>query len=109
MSDEDTASANDVEDKRLYRTTTFADRYAIFMTCKATMVNGHLKNVIQGELARLLGISRGTVSLQWTRMNYKLAPLLVNQDDECHPAIIQDNSKMLFGDDLSLRKKSKYK
>jgi hypothetical protein len=37
-------------------------------------------------------------------------PLLVNQDHECHPAIIiQNNSNMLFGDDLSLWKKSKYK
>jgi hypothetical protein len=78
MLDEDMASDNDVEDERLYRTTTFADRYAIFMTCKSTMVNGHLKNGIQGVLARLLRISRGTVSQQRTRMNYKLAPLLAS-------------------------------
>jgi hypothetical protein len=69
----------------------------------------HLKNGIQGELARLLGITRGTVSRQWTKMNNKLAPLLDNQDEECHPSIIQDNLKLLFGDELSLRKKSKYK
>jgi hypothetical protein len=108
-SDEDIDDEDVVEHDALYRATTFADRYAIFMTCKATMVEGRVKSGIQIKLAELLGISRVTVSRQWTSMNFKLAPLLVNQDEECHAAIIHENSHFLFGDGKSDRRKNKYK
>jgi hypothetical protein len=69
-SDEDTASDNDVEDPRGYRTTTFADRHVIFMTCRdlSIMLNGRIKNGIHSELGRQLGLTRVTVSRQWCTM-----------------------------------------
>lgn len=109
ISDSDTDTDNDVEDPRQYRTTVFADRYAIFYACRSTMVNGHLKIGIQKELAKQLGISRITVSRQWCRMKDKLAPLLSNQPEDEHGKIIQQNALFLFGDGKSLRKKGKYK
>jgi hypothetical protein len=108
-SDEDTDNGDPVEHERRYRTTTMADRYAIFMTCKSTMVNGRLKSGIQKELAELLGISSTTVSRQWSAMNLKLAPLLVNQDDAQLSTIIQQNLHILFSDGKSSRKQGKYK
>jgi hypothetical protein len=108
-SDEDTDHEDAVEREALYRTTTFADRYAIFMTCKATMVNGRVEKGIQKKLAGLLGLSRGTVSRQWTAMNNKLAPLLITQDGENLPSIIQANMQVVFGDGKSSRKKNKFK
>jgi hypothetical protein len=51
-SDEDTDNDNDGRHERRYRTTTFADRYAIFFACRSNMVDGLLKHGIQKNLAR---------------------------------------------------------
>jgi hypothetical protein len=107
-SDEASDNGDRDEHERRYRTTTMADRYAIFMTCKSTMVNGHIKSGIQKELAELLGLSSITVSRQWSSVNKKLAALLVNQDTDQLPTIIQENLHILFGDGKSSRKKGKY-
>jgi hypothetical protein len=62
MSDEDTDDGNVVGNDRKYRTTTFADRYAIFLAIKSTMVDSHMKSGIQ--MAKLMNLHRGTVSRQ---------------------------------------------
>jgi hypothetical protein len=109
MSDEDDSSGNDVDNEQRYQTTTFADRYCIYFASKCTMVNGHLKSGIQIELAALLGLSKSTVSRQWSAMNKRLAPLLNNHPEDTHLMIIQMNSHFLFGDGKSARKKGHYK
>jgi hypothetical protein len=43
ISDSDGSSDNDVEDPVAYRTTTFNDRYAIFMAVRSIMANGREK------------------------------------------------------------------
>jgi hypothetical protein len=60
------------------------DLRIIFYSCRAAMVNGVLRPGIQGELARQLGFEKKSISKQWSRMSKKLAPLLVNQDEEDH-------------------------
>jgi hypothetical protein len=67
-----------------------------------------MKPGVQKELARLLGVSRVTVSRQWTKVNSKLAPLLINHEEDRHREIMQENLHFLFGDGKSLRKKGKY-
>jgi hypothetical protein len=108
-SDEDSDNGDDVEDAAKYRTTTSVDRFAIFMTCRSTMVNGRVKKGIQIALANQLGISRVTVSRQWTAINTKLAPLLSNHADDTHQKIIRDNHDFLFGDAKSARRAGKHK
>jgi hypothetical protein len=112
MSDEDNDNGDVVEHIRKYRTTTFADRYAIFMAIKATMVNGHLKSGIQNNLAKIMNLHCGTLSRQWTSSSFKLAKLLGNQDEESGEpivTIIQRHAHFLFDDDISTRKKGQYK
>jgi hypothetical protein len=108
--DELDALIEDVEDGLNHRTTTDGDRQSIFFVCRSTMVNGHLKSGIQKELASQLGVSRMTVSRQWTAMNKKLAPLLINQPDaSTHAEIIREHAHILFGDGKASRRKGKYK
>jgi hypothetical protein len=76
------------------RDTTVEDRRIIFYSCRTAMVNGAVRPGIQEE---------------WTMMSRKLAPLLDNQDEEDHLAIIKDNAHILFGTGLSRRRKNKYK
>jgi hypothetical protein len=112
MSDEDTDDGNVVGNDRKYRTTTFADRYAIFLAIKSTMVDGHMKSGIQIDLAKLMNLHRGTVSRQWTAINIKLATLLDTDEPEEGEAlahIIGKHSLYLFSDMMSTRKKGKYK
>jgi hypothetical protein len=77
------------------------------------MVNGAIRPGIQAELANQLGFKKKTVSKIWTSIMYyrKLTLLLVNQDEEDHLAIIQDNAHILFGTAAghSTRWKAKYK
>jgi hypothetical protein len=108
--DEHDRLIEDEEDARNHRTTTYGDRQSIFFVCRSTMVNGHLKPGIQKELASQLGVSRITVSRQWTAMSLKLAPLLINQDDtSTHAEIIREHAHILFGDGKASRRKGKYK
>ena len=100
----------EVEDENNHRTTTYSDRQSIFFVMRSTMVNGHVKPGILKELADQLGVSRMTISRQWTSMNNKLAPLLINQDDaSTHAAIIREHGHILFGDGKASRRKGKYK
>jgi hypothetical protein len=107
--DELDALIEEVENEHSHRSTTCGERQSIFFTCRSTMVNGHLKAGIQKELAKQLGLSRMTISRQWTTMNLKLAPLLINQDEANHATIIRENAHVLFGDEKSKRRKGKFK
>jgi hypothetical protein len=84
------------------------ERHAIFLTIRATMVNGGVKKGIQSELACQLGFNRVSVSRQWGTMRDKLAPLLITEPIDMHAEIIRNNHAFLFGDGKSSRKKGKY-
>jgi hypothetical protein len=109
ISDSDSDNDGPVEDERRYRTTTMAERHAIFLTIRATMVNGRVKKGIQSELACQLGMNRVSVSRQWGTMRDKLAPLLITEPADMHAEIIRNNHAFLFGDGKASRKKGKYK
>jgi hypothetical protein len=47
-----------------YRQTTTADWQSIFVTCRSTMVDGHLKKGIFRDLSSQLGFERKTVARQ---------------------------------------------
>jgi hypothetical protein len=68
-----------------------------------------LKKGIQTELARLLSFDRKTINRQWGQMTRALAPLLSNQPEDQHDAIIKANSHILFSTKHSERKKGKFK
>jgi hypothetical protein len=109
-SDEDSDNDGPVEDPRKYRTTTFAERYAICLTVRATMVDGRVKKGIHKELALQLGLGRVTVSRQWATIRDRLAPLLITEPDvDKHPEVIRNNQVLLFADGKSSRKRGKYK
>jgi hypothetical protein len=108
-SDEATASDNDDEDPRKYRTTTMKDRYAIFITIRSTMEDGRTQQGIYLKLACQLSLSHVTISRQWAAMKTKLAHLLNNHPEDTHREIIRANEDELFGDGKASRKKGKYK
>jgi hypothetical protein len=99
----------DVADSLKKRDTTAHDRRLIFYGCRAAMVDGVVKRGFISELAQQLGFERKTVSRHWNNMQRVLAPLLNNQDEENHHAIIQQNAHILFGTGHSSRRKGKYK
>jgi hypothetical protein len=110
ISDEDSDNGDVAEGSASYRTTTFADRYAIFMAVRSTMVNGRVKNGIHSELGRQLGLGRVTVSRQWAILRDRLAPLLITEPDvDKHPELIRNSHALLFADGKASRKKGKYK
>jgi hypothetical protein len=108
-SDSDSDNDDPVEDPRHHRTTTMAERHALFLTIRSTMANGRVKKGIQKELACQLGLSRVTICRQWAIMRDKLAPLLITQPVHLHPEIIRNNHSFLFADGKASRKLGKYR
>jgi hypothetical protein len=99
----------DGNDANRRRDTTADDRRIIFFSCRAAIVDGVLRPGIQEELAWQLGFKKKTIQKLWTAMKTKLAPLLSNQAEEDHLAIIQANAHILFGTGHSSRRKGKMK
>jgi hypothetical protein len=64
MSASSDASDNEgvVDNGGTYRQTTAADRQSIFVTCRSTMVDGHLKKGIFRDFSTQLGFERKTVA-----------------------------------------------
>jgi hypothetical protein len=105
-----TATMADLTAKRVRKKdTSFSDRQTIFFTCRASLMDGHLKKGIQSELARLLGFDRKTINRQWRQMSRAVDLLLSNEPEDQHDAIIQANTHILFRTGHSDRRLGKYK
>jgi hypothetical protein len=92
-----------------YRETTMADRQAIFIAVRSTMVDGKKKRGIFIEIGRQLGFKSSTISRQWRSMSQRLPALLDNHPVEEHEEIIRKNHHILFATKQSSRKKAKFK
>jgi DNA-binding transcriptional regulator YhcF (GntR family) len=101
----------DIEDNgvRKRRDTRSEDRRVIFFHCRMAMVDGALTAGTCRELARQLGFKPKTISRQWRAMRRVAEPLLINQPEDEHLAIIEANAHKIFRTGHWKRRKGKLK